>query len=71
VVLETAGTGLDVASTVRLDQVRTVDRQRLLKRLGTLDDATMEKVDGAQNQSWTGEVIAIASRGTEVLPSRQ
>jgi len=30
-------TGLEVVSTVRLDQIRTVDRKRLLKRLGKVD----------------------------------
>src|SRR5271169_758837 len=29
--------GLDVRSSIRLDQVRTVDRQRLIKRLGAID----------------------------------
>src|SRR5580765_1271670 len=30
--------GLQVPSTIRLDQVRTVDRKRLIKRLGKVDD---------------------------------
>jgi mRNA interferase MazF len=47
VVVAPAGTGLDVISTVRLDQIRTVDRQRLIKRLGKVDDATMDRVDDA------------------------
>src|SRR5436853_6042099 len=34
VVVQTHGTGLDVASTIRLDQIRTVDHQRLIKRIG-------------------------------------
>ena len=33
--------------TVRLDQVRTVDRKRLLKMLGTVDEDVMRKVDEA------------------------
>lgn len=37
--------GLQVVSTVRLDQVRTIDRRRLLKLLGKADAATMHAVD--------------------------
>lgn len=39
--------GLDTRSTVLLDQIRTVDRQRLVKRLGQVDLDTMAKVDDA------------------------
>ena len=42
-----AASGLQLASTVRLDQVRTVDRQRLVTRLGMVDAGTMAKVDEA------------------------
>jgi mRNA interferase MazF len=41
------GSGLHLTSTVRLDQLRTVDRQRLLKRLGAVDGATLRQVDQA------------------------
>jgi mRNA-degrading endonuclease toxin of MazEF toxin-antitoxin module len=37
VVIQPYGAGLEVASTIRLDQIRTVDRQRLIKRLGKVD----------------------------------
>lgn len=47
VVLDPGQSGLNVRSTVRLDQVRTVDRQRLIKRLGTTDPDTMEQVEQA------------------------
>ena len=47
VVLEPTTTGLEVVSTIRLDQIRTVDRRRLLKRLGKADEAIMRKVDDA------------------------
>jgi len=47
VVEPTAANGLDVRSSVRLDQIRTVDRQRLVRRLGVVDSATMAKVDEA------------------------
>lgn len=43
----TKANGLGVSSSIRLDQVRTVDRQRLIKRLGVLDTATMHRVDQA------------------------
>ena len=47
VVLHPNGTGLGVVSTVRLSQIRTVGRQRLIKRLGKVDAATMTRVDEA------------------------
>lgn len=47
VVIQPGATGLDVVSTVRLDQIRTVDRQRLVKRLGKVDAASMHRVDSA------------------------
>jgi mRNA interferase MazF len=47
VVIQPDTTGLQVTSTVRLDQIRTVDRQRLIRRLGKLDADTMRKVDRA------------------------
>jgi mRNA interferase MazF len=39
--------GLDVRSAIRLDQVCTVDRQRLINRLGVIDPSTMAKVNQA------------------------
>jgi len=42
-----AASGLEVLSTVRLDQIRTVDRQRLVRRLGVVDSGTIAKVDEA------------------------
>jgi mRNA interferase MazF len=41
------GSGLHLTSTVRLDQLRPVDRQRLPKRLGAVDGATLRQVDQA------------------------
>jgi mRNA interferase MazF len=43
----TAANGLEVRSSIRLDQIRTVDRQRMVRRLGMVDPATMVKVDEA------------------------
>jgi len=39
--------GLATDSTVRLDQIRTLDKQRLLRRLGRLSAATLQAVDQA------------------------
>ena len=37
--------GLDNESVALLNQLRTIDKTRLIKRFGTLDAATMAKVD--------------------------
>src|SRR3989454_10588478 len=47
VVIQPSTSGLEVVSTVRLDQIRTVDRRRLLKRIGNVDADLMRKVDEA------------------------
>lgn len=47
VVEPTKGNGLAVNSAIRLDQIRTVDRQRLIKRLGAVDAGAMRRVDEA------------------------
>lgn len=48
VVIEpTSSNGLGVRSAIRLDQIRTVDRQRLIQRLGQVDRGSMTKVDEA------------------------
>ena len=47
VVIPPTISGLQVVSTVRLDEVRTVDRKRLLKRLGKVEEDVMRKVDEA------------------------
>jgi mRNA interferase MazF len=39
--------GLAVRSAIRLDQIRTVDRQRLIKKLGENDRGTLARVDQA------------------------
>jgi mRNA interferase MazF len=45
IIQPSAASGLQVVSTVRLDQLRTIDRRRVLKRLGKADAATMHAVD--------------------------
>jgi mRNA interferase MazF len=39
--------GLDLLSTVRLNQIRSVDKQRLIKRLGMLDEESMQALNQA------------------------
>ena len=39
--------GLDLDSVVLLNQIRSIDKQRLIKRLGNLKSETMEQVDTA------------------------
>src|SRR5205809_7375148 len=40
-------TGLSVTSVALLNQIRAVDRKRLIKRLGAIDNVTLEQVDEA------------------------
>jgi len=47
VVEPTRTNGLSVRSAIRLDQIRTVDRQRLVRRLGRIDRVAFGKVDEA------------------------
>ena len=47
VTLPAGRSGLPKLSAVILNQIRFVDRQRLVKRLGAIDTATMRKVDQA------------------------
>jgi mRNA interferase MazF len=47
IVAPTKANGLTVPSAIHLGQIRSVDRERLVRRLGTLDHATMRKVDDA------------------------
>ena len=39
--------GLAKNSVILLEQIRTIDKQRLRERMGRLDDDTMRQVDGA------------------------
>ena len=45
VLIEAPEGGLTVDSVALLNQVRSIDRQRLVKRLGVIRPATMERVD--------------------------
>jgi mRNA interferase MazF len=46
-VMPTKANGLAIQSAIKLGQIRSVDRRRLLKRLGTLASAAMRQVDQA------------------------
>lgn len=39
--------GLNMDSKVLLDQIRSLDKRRLIKKLGKVDDETMQKIDEA------------------------
>ena len=39
--------GLSVPSVVLLNQIRSIDKRRLVRRLGALESDTMERVDAA------------------------
>ncbi len=47
VVIPPSKSGLTLPSAVVLNQIRSIDRQRLIKRLGSIDPLTMRKVDAA------------------------
>src|SRR5258708_40021030 len=47
VVSPSKGNGLSTRSAIELSQIRSVDKERLVKRLGTLGAVTMRKVDEA------------------------
>ena len=47
VIMETGESGLPQRSSVLLNQIRSVDRQRLIKRIGHAGPETMRRVDQA------------------------
>ena len=47
VIMETEESGLSLRSAVVLNQIRSVDRQRLIKRVGHARARTMDRVDQA------------------------
>lgn len=47
VLIKNAENGLEQNSVVLLNQVRSIDSQRLIKHLGSLDREVMEKIDRA------------------------
>jgi len=47
VVSPSRANGLETLSAIRLDQIRTIDKQRLIKRLGAVEHSIMQKADEA------------------------
>ena len=47
IVQPSSANGLQVISAILLDQVRTVDKRRLIKRLGAADASVMQSLDQA------------------------
>ena len=50
--LQASGSGLAKDSIVLLEQIRTLDKQRLKERMGRLDPASMDRVDRALQVSF-------------------
>lgn len=50
--LPAPGSGLSRDSIVLLEQIRTLDKQRLKERMGRLDDGAMDRVDRALQVSF-------------------
>ncbi len=50
--LQAAGSGLAKDSIVLLEQIRTLDKQRLRERMGQLDALSMDRVDKALQVSF-------------------
>ena len=57
VIVSAAESGMKVDSVVLANQIRSVDKQRLVKRLGSLKAETMQKVDRALRLSLSLVVI--------------
>ena len=47
VVVPAKGNGLTLTSAIQLNQIRSVDRQRLVRRIGVVDATTLCQVDNA------------------------
>ena len=45
--IEAQGCGLSRDSVVLLEQIRTIDKQRLKERMGAVDESSMSRVDNA------------------------
>lgn len=49
--------GLNKNSTILLNQIRTIDRKRIIKKLGEIDNNTIKKIDKALIKSLGIEII--------------
>jgi mRNA interferase MazF len=47
VIIQPGKSGLDHASAAILNQIRSVDRNRLIRRMGAIDAATLRRIDEA------------------------
>ena len=47
VLLSSGNTGIEKTSKVLLNQIRAVDQRRLIKRIGTVNEEIIEKIDEA------------------------
>lgn len=45
--IEASGSGLSKDSVVLLEQIRTIDKQRLREKMGAVDEGSMTKIDNA------------------------
>lgn len=50
--IDSQGSGLSRDSVVLLEQIRTIDKQRLKERMGRLDDTSMARIDQALSISF-------------------
>ena len=50
--LPSGGCGLSRDSVVLLEQIRTIDKQRLREKMGSLDDTAMSRIDQALSVSF-------------------
>ena len=62
--------GLSKDSVILLEQIRTLDKQRLKEKMGHLDDGLMNEVNNAIAVSFgLGEQTAVQAEGTATVPT--
>ncbi len=61
--VKVSGCGLSKITLVLLEQVRTIDKSRLRDYIGTLDNASMEKVDRAIVESFGIKYLEVLVNG--------
>ena len=47
VIIKKEGFKMKLDSTILLNQIKTIDKRRIIKKIGSLDNSTMNKVDKA------------------------
>ena len=63
-------TGLDKPSAVVLNHIPSVDRQRLIKRLGSVDAVSLSRIDDALRISLGSEISDLCRRVSALSGSR-